>query len=87
MALRQRGSNATTIAFNKKNIKALQPKDNRYRVWDSEVRGFCIVVFPSGVKSYRLRYRLKDDVLGKTHDITLGDVLDYPDPRYSKAIS
>ena len=87
MALRQRGSNSTTIAFNKKNIKALQPKDKRYRAWDSEVRGFCIVVFPSGVKSYRLRYRLKNDVLAKTHDLTLGDVLDYPDPDTVRQIA
>ena len=57
MALKTRQSEV--ITFSKRTIKALKPREKRYRVWDSEVRGLFCLVYPSGVKGYRLRYRNK----------------------------
>lgn len=86
MVLRQRKS-SDVILFNRKTIKALQPKDTRYRVWDSEVRGLFVLVFPSGVKSYFLRYRFKNDSTLKTQELSLGSVNTYDEPNDIRRIA
>ncbi len=53
-----------------KKISALQPKEGRYLITDG--RGLGLEVFPSGVKSWRFRYRLR----GKLEKVVLGQ---YPD--------
>ena len=86
MALKTR--QAEVITFSKRTIKALKPRDKRFRVWDSEVRGLFCLVYPSGVKGYRLRYRNKgerdNDV---THELNLGDAITYSDPEEVREIA
>ena len=41
----------------KTEIDKAQPGDARYTLWDDEVRGFGVRVFPSGQKSFVLEYR------------------------------
>jgi integrase len=41
----------------KRTVDAAEPKASRYTVWDSDIKGFGLLVLPSGVKSYLYRYR------------------------------
>ncbi|UPH72718.1 integrase family protein [Abyssibius alkaniclasticus] len=42
----------------KRNVEALESRANEYFVWDSEVAGFGVRVFPSGRKTYLVQYRV-----------------------------
>jgi hypothetical protein len=51
-------------------IKKLKPEAKRYRVWDSAVAGYFIQVYPSGVKTFGIRYSgdqgaKRDYIIGK----------------------
>ena len=86
MALKTRQSEV--ITFSKRTIKALKPREKRYRVWDSEVRGLFCLIYPSGVKGYRLRYRNKGEKNNDvTHELNLGDALTYSDPEEVREIA
>src|SRR6516164_5370705 len=52
-------------------IRNLKPKDRAYEVSDPGARGLRIVVFPSGKKSFIVRYRRPD---GKSAKLTLGQI-------------
>jgi integrase len=41
----------------KKKVDAAKPKANEYFVWDNDLPGFGLRVFPSGKKSYLVQYR------------------------------
>lgn len=41
----------------KKSVDAAKPKDNEYFIWDDDLAGFGLRVFPSGKKSYVVQYR------------------------------
>jgi integrase len=58
------------MALTDKKIGALQPKEKRDLVTDG--RGLGLEVFPSGVKSWRFRYRLR----GKLEKVVLGQYSD-----------
>ena len=45
------------IRFNKSNIDNLETKENRYKIFSDEVNGLYVDVFPSGKKTYRVRYK------------------------------
>jgi len=64
------------MALTDKKISALQPKEKRYLVTDG--RGLGLEVFPSGVGSWRFRYRLR----GKLEKVVLGQ---YPDVSLAAA--
>lgn len=51
-----------------KTIDALKPTGTRYRIWDTEIKGFHLRISPKGRKSYGLYYRHQ----GVQKDITLG---------------
>lgn len=52
----------------KRTIDALPIKDSDYAIWDSELRGFGIRVWPSGKKTYVLKCRVK----GKQKKYSIG---------------
>lgn len=54
------------MALTELTLKTLTPRDKRYTVNDS--RGLSIEVMPSGVLSWRYRYRLR----GKLEKVVLG---------------
>lgn len=41
----------------KRTVDASHAKDGRYYLWDTEIKGFGLLVLPTGVKSYFYRYR------------------------------
>lgn len=57
-----------------KLVNSLEGKEKGYRVWDTEIQGYFVFVFPTGTKSYRLRYsvdgRRLEYVLGKHGKLT-----------------
>ena len=46
----------------KRIVDAAKPEARRYYVWDTEIKGFGLLVLPSGVKSYFFRYRTPEGV-------------------------
>jgi len=74
------------ITFNRKNIRSLAT-DKRRRVWDSELKGFFILVLPSGVKTYWISYRIAGDTTNKKHELRIGDVLTYENPETARNIA
>ncbi|MCA0431630.1 MAG: site-specific integrase [Proteobacteria bacterium] len=68
---RFRGSNKCIEEMprlSKKTVDACVPKDREYFVWDEDMPGFGLRVFPSGKKSYVLQYRH----LGRTRRYAIG---------------
>ncbi len=59
-----------TERLTKAVVKAAKPSDSRYRINDATQPGFYLAVYPSGRKSFGLRYRTHDD---KQSEKTLGD--------------
>jgi hypothetical protein len=53
----------------KRTVDAAGPRADRYMVWDTELKGFGLLVLPSGVKSYRFDYRTPE---GLHRRITIG---------------
>ncbi|MEM1420904.1 MAG: site-specific integrase [Pseudomonadota bacterium] len=45
------------IRLSKRAVEALAPAARLYAVWDAEIPGFGLRVFPSGVQTYFLQYR------------------------------
>ena len=50
-------------------LTAAKQRPKRYEIRDSELSGFCVVVRPTGSKSFLLRYR---NITGKARSYTLG---------------
>src|SRR5262245_51525680 len=59
-------------------VKKAAPRATRFEIPDGKVRGLFLVVFPSGAKSWVVRYRHG----GGTRKLTIGR---YPDVTLSKA--
>jgi len=56
--------------ISKRTVDAASPDpERRYFLWDTEIKGFGLLVLPSGVKSYVLQYRTQD---GNSHRATIG---------------
>ena len=56
--------------ISKRAVDAASPDPaRRYFLWDTELKGFGLLVLPSGVKSYVLQYRTQD---GRSRRATLG---------------
>ncbi|MBN9249582.1 MAG: DUF4102 domain-containing protein, partial [Mesorhizobium sp.] len=53
----------------KTTVDAAKPGKVRYFVWDTELKGFGLLVLPSGVKSYLFQYRTPE---GRTRRATIG---------------
>lgn len=57
------------IKITKRTVDAAKPTAKRDYVWDAEVKGFGLLVLPSGVKSYFFRYRTAE---GRERRATIG---------------
>lgn len=55
--------------ISKRTVDAAAPSDRRYIVWDDAIKGFGLLVLPSGVKSYVYNYR---NAFGRDRRITIG---------------
>jgi len=56
--------------ISKRAVDAATPNpERRYFLWDTEIKGFGLLVLPSGVKSYVLQYRTQD---GRSRRATIG---------------
>jgi integrase len=53
----------------KRVVDAATPQPDRYIVWDSEIKGFGLLVMPSGIKSYLYQYRTPE---GRQRRATIG---------------
>jgi integrase len=52
-------SHESSCKLNKRVVDAAQPRENRFILWDSELKGFGVKVELSGTKTYLVRYRPK----------------------------
>ncbi|MGV3555787.1 MAG: Arm DNA-binding domain-containing protein [Croceibacterium sp.] len=57
----------------KRQIEALEPTEKDYFVWDGELSGFGIRVFPTGRKQFVLQYRPELSEFGGTKKLHVHD--------------
>lgn len=57
----------------KSTIDALEPGDDQKFVWDTELKGFGLKIFPTGAKTFVFQYRTPE---GKTTRLTIGKYSD-----------
>lgn len=55
--------------ISKRSVDAAQPADKRYILWDESLRGFGLLVLPTGVKSYVFNYR---NAFNRERRLTIG---------------
>jgi integrase len=60
-----------TGTISKRIVDACQPGDRQELVWDTTLKGFGLLVMPSGVKSYVYQYRIGGRA-GRTRRYTIG---------------
>jgi integrase len=55
-------------------VKALEPQNKIYKVWDTEMKGFFVSVLPGGTKTYMVHYRHeglgRDYKIGRATELT-----------------
>jgi integrase len=72
------------MKITKATIKAAEPKADRYWIWDELVPGLGMIVLPSGIKSWVLRYRT---ATGKQRTHTIGRCAElHPDQAREAAL-
>lgn len=64
-------ANRGNVRLTEARVKAMQPADNVVCLWDSVVPGFHARVYPSGAKSYAVRFQRPD---GSKVVVTIGSV-------------
>src|SRR5215204_4511492 len=60
------------IRLSKRSVDAISPETNRSTVWDTDLKGFGLIVQPSGVKSYIVRYRIGGGRSGTLKQMVVG---------------
>ena len=58
--------------LSKRSVDLSSPEPKRFTLWDTELKGFGLVVQPSGVKSYIVRYRIGGGRSGTLKQMVLG---------------
>ena len=58
--------------LSKRAIDAADPANDRYVLWDTELKGFGLRVTPNGVKTFIVRYRAGGGRSGTLRQVTLG---------------
>lgn len=66
----------------KRTVDAAEKRDRRYIVWDTEIKGFGLLVLPTGVKSFLYNYRTPE---GRERRITIGQLSDALPPDMARA--
>ena len=61
-----------SVKLTKRAVDGAAPQANRYRLWDSELKGFGLRVMPSGSKVYFVAYRAGGGRSGAQRDYTIG---------------
>ena len=56
------------MKLTKRIVDSAEPKNKNYVLWDSEVKGFGLRVYVSGVRGYMIQYRAN----GRTRKLTIG---------------
>ncbi|MEO0625052.1 MAG: site-specific integrase [Pseudomonadota bacterium] len=56
-----------------RTVEQAEPGEARYRIVDTELKGFWLIVMPSGRKSYRLRYRVGGGRGGTIREPRIGE--------------
>lgn len=51
------GGHMVTKRLTKRVVEALAPRDERYVVWDSDLKGFGVRISPQGRRTYLARFR------------------------------
>jgi integrase len=64
-----RARQGTLQKITKRVVDAAAPGLRRYILWDTEIKGFGLLILPSGVKSYLYQYRTRE---GKQRRATIG---------------
>src|SRR4051812_47130254 len=65
-------SDARVTRLSKRTVDAALADAKRFTMWDTELKGFGLVVQPSGVKSYIVRYRIGGGRSGTLKQMVLG---------------
>lgn len=60
------------MKISKRTVDALKPTGKRFTVMDADLKGFCVRVSASGVKSYGFRYRVGGGRAGRDRWLTIG---------------
>ena len=60
------------VKITKRTVDALRPGARPFMVWDSDLAGFSVKVFPTGRKSYVLRYRVGGGRGGTSREPVIG---------------
>lgn len=53
----------------KRSVDAAEKREDRYILWDTDLKGFGVLVLPSGVKSFLVKYR---NAAGRQRRLTIG---------------
>jgi hypothetical protein len=59
----------------KKTVAAATAEPKRFTIWDTEIKGFGLLVLPSSTKSYIYNYRTQENrerrvTIGQSHKLT-----------------
>ena len=65
-------ADARVTRLSKRTVDLARPEPKRFTMWDTELKGFGVVVQPSGVKSYIVRYRIGGGRSGTLKQMVLG---------------
>ena len=67
-------------------ISRATPGEKKYVLWDTQIPGLGLRIYPAGTKAYVLRLVFPDPATGERRQRlhTLGDVLDFEDPDQAR---
>ena len=63
---------SSSVRLSQSSVKAAQPQDRRYELWDSELSGFGVRVEPTGSKTFFVRYRAGGGRRGPKRFVKIG---------------
>lgn len=60
------------VRISRRAVDALEPRDKRYYVWDTQLAGFGVKVLPSGRKTYIYKFRTSGGRAGLSREPVIG---------------